>query len=184
MRRISFNEGCSVHTIQRMWVTIFLFSMSGALYATVYETRDASGQLVFSDVPRQGSVRVDMPETNIADTPSSAAEPRSGSDTPIAAEAAAVSIPAEEGMRVYNKDERMRTPDWDHRVDHSEQRHEVGDEEDESRHEVGDDDLHRHEVGDHLAEHSHPGGNESHDHAVEGFIEDGEVEQRHIVIHH
>ena len=169
---------------QRIFITIVFFSLSGAVYATVYESRDASGHVVFSDTPSQSSVRVDIPKTNSAEAPLPFAESRSGSTPPAAKEPAAVSIPAEEGMRVYNKEDRMRTPDWDHRVDHSERRHEVGDKEDESRHEVGDEDMHRHEVGDHLVEHSHPSGSDGHDHAVQGFTEGGVVHQRHIVVHH
>src|SRR5262245_34543064 len=44
-------------------------TLSGAASAEIYETKDAEGNTVFSDIPSQGAEKIKLPKTNSADPP-------------------------------------------------------------------------------------------------------------------
>jgi hypothetical protein len=164
---------------------VLLLVLSGQLAAQIYQTKGAEGHPVFSDTPSQDAVRVDIGRANIAE--SVEPQPPAEAPTPGAAGSSAAGAGSQIVDRqfgVHNEDAYWGAGEKQERERHSEKRHEVGDDTDMSRHEVGDDvDLHRHQVGYHLVEHSHSVGADDHDHTLSGFDNQGDIVQRHIVVH-
>lgn len=72
----------------RLAASILAFSLSGAAIGQVYESKDSSGNPVFTDTPSAGSEVLDLPATNTADSPPDipATPTRSQQDTALTAE--------------------------------------------------------------------------------------------------
>ena len=67
--------------------TLFLFcilatALSGPASAEVYESKDAQGNTVFSDMPSQGAAEVKVPPTNSADPVAITPRPAPSPETP------------------------------------------------------------------------------------------------------
>jgi hypothetical protein len=163
-----------------IFVPVLLLSLSGAVAAAVYESKDAQGNAVFSDTTSPGSARIDIGTTNVVggvkveDHP----QPTAESSEPSGHK----NVTWESQVDSDVRRDQWRERELNGEVAGSPYRHEVGDNGNESRHDVGDDDLHRHEVGDDLVEHSHDDGDDYHHHQVDGNAGEA-VGQRHIRRH-
>ena len=109
---------------------ILVMALSGAVWAEIYESKDAEGNPVFTDTPAAGADKVDLPQENIADAvevpPGAEAAEASGSHSPAnAAEGHGnvVVIPDSRNEQL----ERELAADKPHEVLEAEQRYEVGD---------------------------------------------------------
>ena len=109
---------------------ILVMALSGAVWAEIYESKDAEGNPVFTDTPAAGAEKVDLPQENIADAvevpPGAEAAEASGSNSPANATEGpgkVVVIPDSRNEQL----ERELAADKPHEVLEAEQRYEVGD---------------------------------------------------------
>ncbi len=97
--------------------------------AEIYESKDAEGNVVFSDTPTSGAEVVDLTDTNTADAVQPSSDEKSPamgtgtSDGSAAASGKVVVIPDSHNEKV----ERAAQADKPHEVLEAEQRYEVGD---------------------------------------------------------
>lgn len=154
-------------------ISLVALALHGTAWAQIYETKDAEGNVEFTDSPpTEGAEVVDLPETNVADAPPPQEQAQPATEV---VEQAPVqvnnTVNIQEDNDGYENDgygdvgygdagydddlarqrrlERESLPDPG-RVDPGYERpHEVGDSDDQMPHEVGDsDDQMPHEVGD------------------------------------
>lgn len=159
----------------KAFAIVLLFGLGSGTMAEIYESHDAQGNPVFSDNPATGSTRIDIPHTNVGDAVKVSKPPPSAKQVPDADKSSASSqtVTWQERARLDEEEERRHKRELIGDDPRSEQRHEVGDE----------NDVHRHEVGNHLVEHRHERGGDAHDHTLDGFEGQGEVIQRHVIVH-
>ena len=105
-------------------------ALSGAVRAEVYESKDAEGNPVFTDSPKAGAEKVDLPQENIADAvkvpPGAEAAEAPDSHSPVNAvegHGNVVVIPDSRNEQL----EAELAADKPHEVLDAEQRYEVGD---------------------------------------------------------
>ena len=116
-----------IYSIKYM-VAILAVTLGGIAQAEIYESKDAEGNVVFTDSPAPGAEEVDLPQTNIADhveeLPGEAIAPESTQTSATSEKQSHIVVIPDS----HNEDvERDFEADQPHEVLDAEERYEVGD---------------------------------------------------------
>jgi hypothetical protein len=128
-----------METSIRVLACIVVLGLSGSALAEIYETKDADGNMVFTDTPTSNADKVDLPETNVADAVKEMPHPTSEATTRSKPNAGQTAQPGDVVVIHDNRNERLQqelAEERPHEVLNTEKRHEVG--EAEAIHAVGD----------------------------------------------
>lgn len=72
-----------MRVLKSIFFCILVVALSGPAGAEVYESKDADGNTVFSDMPSQGAEAIKVPQTNSADPVAITPRPPASDDTAV-----------------------------------------------------------------------------------------------------